>query len=144
MHLTAKVKIYPTNEQTDVLWKLSDQCKSLYNLALSDRKESWKVKKSVNYVEQQNKLPELKKKNPELNIVYSKVLQGVIKKLDANYKSFFALRKNGDNKARPPNFRSRNYFQTLSYNQSGFKIKNGIISFSHNVNDVPLNFEIHK
>ena len=30
------------------------------------------------------------------------------------------------------------------YNQSGFKITNGRISFSHNVSDVPLDFEIAK
>ncbi|MGZ3634369.1 MAG: transposase [Parachlamydiaceae bacterium] len=31
---------------------------------------------------------------------------------------------------------------TLVYNQSGFKIKNGTVTFSHKVNDVPLSFEI--
>jgi putative transposase len=80
MHLIAKVKIYPTKEQIDVLWKLSDKCKFLYNLTLSDRKESWKAQKSVKYIEQQNKLPELKK-NPELERVYSKVFQSVLEKV---------------------------------------------------------------
>ena len=103
-----------------------------------------KDQKSIKYVDQQNKLSEFKKKNPEYKIVYSKTLQGVLKKLDANYKSFFGLRKNGDVTARPPNFRSRNFFQTIVYNQSGFKITNGRISFSHNVSDVPLDFEIDK
>jgi putative transposase len=145
MHLTAKVKIYPTEEQLKVLWELSDRCCSLYNLALAERKDVWKNdKKSIKYVDQQNKLSEFKKKNPEYKIVYSKTLQGVLKKLDANYKSFFGLRKNGDVTARPPNFRSRNFFQTIVYNQSGFKITNGRISFSHNVSDVPLDFEIDK
>jgi len=145
MHLTAKVKIYPTEEQQKVLWGLSDRCCSLYNLALAERKDVWKLeRKSIKYVDQQNKLSEFKKKNPEYKIVYSKTLQGVLKKLDANYKSFFGLRKNGDVTARPPNFRSRNFFQTIVYNQSGFKIANGKISFSHNVNNVPLDFEISK
>ena len=76
--------------------------------------------------------------------MYSKSLQGVLKKLDANYKSFFGLRKNGDFTARPPNFRSKNFFQTIVYNQSGFKITNERISFSHNVSDIPLDFRIDK
>ena len=99
-----------------------DRCCSLYNLTLAERKDVWKNdKKSIKYVDQQNKLSEFKKKNPEYKIVYSKTLQGVLKKLDANYKSFFGLRKNGDVTARPPNFRSRNFFQTIVYNQSGSK-----------------------
>jgi len=31
---------------------------------------------------------------------------------------------------------------TLSYNQSGFKVENNMITFSHKVNDVPLSFDI--
>ena len=31
---------------------------------------------------------------------------------------------------------------TLPYNQSGFKVKNNIITFSHNVNDVPISFDV--
>ena len=50
-------------------------------------------RKSIKYVDQQNKLSEFKKKNPEYKIVYSKTLQGVLKKLDANYKSFFGSKE---------------------------------------------------
>ncbi|WP_269851216.1 helix-turn-helix domain-containing protein [Methanosarcina horonobensis] len=81
MHLTAKVKIYPTDEQLKVLWELSDKCCSLYNLALAERKDAWKLeRKNIKYVDQQNKLPDLKKRNPEYKAVYSKTLQGVLKK----------------------------------------------------------------
>jgi putative transposase len=54
--------------------------------------------------------------------VYSKVLQSVLKRLDANYKSFFSLKKNGDETAKPPKFRGKGYFFTMTYNQSGFEI----------------------
>lgn len=143
MHLTKKIKINPIEEQVDVLWQLSEQCRCLYNFALAERKDAWKTEqRSVKYVEQQNQLPALKEKFPQYNMVYSKVLQSVLKKLDANYKSFFSLWKNGDKSARPPKFRSGKYFMTLVYNQSGFKINNGKLSFSHKVNEIPLSFEI--
>ena len=145
MHLTARVKIYPTEDQLKVLWELSDRCCSLYNLALAERKDAWKnERKSIKYIDQQNKLPEFKKNNPEYKGVYSKTLQGILKKLDANYKSFFALRKNGDSKARTPNFRSRKYFQTIPYNQSGFYQARNNMMFSHKVNDTELVFDIGK
>jgi putative transposase len=48
---------------------------------------------SVNYAEQQNKLPDFKKCNPEFNIVYSKTIHGVLEKLDGSYHSFLAKLK---------------------------------------------------
>ncbi|MFX0208060.1 MAG: RNA-guided endonuclease TnpB family protein, partial [Candidatus Hodarchaeota archaeon] len=54
-----------------------------------------------------------------------------LRKLDSAYKSFFGLLKNGDHTARPPTFRGKEYFFTLCYNQTGFKIKKKTIRFSH-------------
>ncbi|WP_231585662.1 transposase [Methanosarcina sp. WWM596] len=84
----------------------------------------------------------MKEKYPQYNIVYSKVLQSVLKKLDANYKSFFSFWKNGAKSARPPKFRSGKYFMTLVYNQSGFKINSEKLSFFHKANEIPLSFEV--
>lgn len=142
----AKVyRINPTEEQLDVLWNISDKCRIIYNIALADRKDMWHLHKySVKYEEQQNFLPEFKKQNPEFNVVYSKVLQSVLKKLDSSYKSFFGHIRNGNKKARTPNFKSFKYFMNIPYNQSGFRIKDGFINFSHKVNDTELTFPIEK
>ncbi|MBD3215115.1 MAG: helix-turn-helix domain-containing protein, partial [Candidatus Lokiarchaeota archaeon] len=104
MQLTQKIRIYPTNEQMNVLWALSEKCRLMYNFALSDRITNWKEQKEfpknernyISYTRQQNKLPQIKRKYPEYRWVYSKVLQMVLRNLDGNYKSFFALWKNGD------------------------------------------------
>lgn len=53
MELTQKIRIYPTTEQEEVLWILSEA--------------------SVTYNMQQDELPEIKKKCPEYEWVYSKV-----------------------------------------------------------------------
>ncbi len=145
MQLTERVKIHPDDDQIGVLWSMSDLCRLVYNFALTERKDAWKTEhRSVKYIEQQNQLPELKKKYPQYNKVYSKVLQAALKKLDANYKSFFALRKNGDVNARPPGYKGKNYFFTLTYNQSGFRFKDGMVTFSHKVNNTPLTFKIDR
>ena len=63
--LSYKTRIYPTPEQEEVLWKLSNQCRLLYNFALLERDSEWYVnKKSVSYNTQQNKLPRIKEKYP--------------------------------------------------------------------------------
>ena len=145
MHLTTRVKIYPTEDQLKVLWELSDRCCSLYNLALAERKDAWRLdRKSIKYVDQQNKLPVFKERNPEYKAVYSKTLQGILKKLDANYKSFFSLWKNGYLDARPPDYKSRKFFHTIPYNQSGFYQARNWITFSHKVNDTELVFDLGK
>ncbi|MHA1452340.1 MAG: RNA-guided endonuclease InsQ/TnpB family protein [Promethearchaeota archaeon] len=144
--------MFPSQDQEKLLWLLSEKCRLLYNFALHDRIENWKQnrelpeenRKYITYLNQQNQLPALKKQYPEYKWVYSKVLQGVLKKLDANYKSFFALWKRGDMKTRPPKFKGKKYFHTLTYNQSGFKHMGNTISFSHkHMSTTPLEFQLN-
>jgi len=90
--LTYKTRITPTLEQVSVLWELSEQCRRLYNWALNERITRWqeehskppKTRKYLTYLEQQNTLPQLKDRVPELRWVYSnnqigfQVRQGVL------------------------------------------------------------------
>lgn len=67
----------------------------------------------------------------------------VLRKLDADFKSFYALWKKGDQNARPPKFKGKKYFTTMSYNQSGFGIAEQKIDFSHkHPNQIELAFKI--
>ncbi len=130
--LTKKFSIKPTKKQEPVLWELAETCRLLYNHALAERKFLYtSYKHRVTYKEQQNALPQLKERFPRYKQVYSKVLQMTLKKVDAAYKSFFGLVKNGETTARLPRFRGKNYFFTLCYNQSGFSITKKSIKFSH-------------
>ena len=130
--LTWKFTVIPTQQQAEVLWELSETCRLLYTHALAERKYVYDTYNYfITYREQQNALPQVKKLFPRYNQVYSKVLQMTLKKLDAAFKSFFGLLKRGDNTARPPTFRGKDYFFTLCYNQSGFTITKQTIRFSH-------------
>ena len=73
----------------------------------------------------------MKERYPEYKWVYSKVLQLVLRTLDADYKSFFALWNKGDNHARPPKYKSKMTFVTIKYNQSGFSLKQKWLTLSH-------------
>ncbi len=130
--LTWKFRINPTNKQEELLWELSETCRVLYNHALIERRFLYDAYNyPVSYIDQQNALPQLKKHYPRYNIVYSKVLQMTLKKLDGAFQAFFGLRKNGDTTVKIPTFRGKKYFFTLCYNQSGFKITDQTIHFSH-------------
>ena len=130
MQLTQQIKINPSLSQEIILLALSERCRLIYNFALTERKQAFEKGEFIGYNKQQNDLPNTKKKYPEYGWVYSKVLQGVLKKLDADYKSFFALRKK-DSTAKPPKYKNKNFFTTMNYNQSGFSVGKGYISFSH-------------
>lgn len=142
MKLTQKIKINVNKSQEEILNNISERCRLIYNFALTERKKEWEEnKKSVSYITQQNKLPKIKEQYPEYNIVYSKVLQHTLRVLDDNYKSFYSLIKK-DKTAKPPKYIGKKHFTTLTYNQSGFKIKDNIISFSHKYNKDKLEFII--
>ncbi len=141
MLLTHKIRISPTAIQAQVLWTLSEKCRLLYNFALAERRHQWTTNRTkpktehsyITYIQQQNTLPALKTQHPEYAWVYSKVLQMVLRRLDADYKSFYALWRRGDLQARPPRFKGKHYFTTLCYNQSGFflDINHQRIRFAH-------------
>ncbi|MBD3214790.1 MAG: helix-turn-helix domain-containing protein [Candidatus Lokiarchaeota archaeon] len=67
MQLSQKIRIFPTQEQLEVLWDLSEKCRLIYNFALSDRIENWRTQKEtpkegrdyITYTEQQNRLPQI-------------------------------------------------------------------------------------
>ena len=142
MKLTQKIKIKPTEQQKEVLWILSEKCRLIYNFALKERITAWKNKKElVGYYKQQNDLPSIKTEHPEYKWVHSKVLQYVLRTLDADYKSFFALVKK-DKTTRPPKFKGKKHFTTMAYNQKGFKHYDDKIKLSHKYNDISLEFDI--
>ena len=143
MQLTQKIRVFPSAEQIDALWHLSERCRLAYNFALSERITAWKEQgRSISYRKQQNDLPEIKKKYPEYKWVYSKALQMILRNLNADYKSFYSLRKKGHNDAKPPRYKGKDYFVTMTYNQSGFNVENNKITLSHFYNEVSLSFDM--
>lgn len=107
MQLTQKIMIHPTKEQETILWVLSEKCRLIYNFGLAERKEAYKKHEKISYCIQQNGLTLTKKAYPEYGIVYSKVLQMTLRQLDADYRSFFALKRNGDKTAKSPRFKGK-------------------------------------
>ncbi|MHA1123809.1 MAG: RNA-guided endonuclease InsQ/TnpB family protein [Candidatus Heimdallarchaeota archaeon] len=142
LQLTTKVKIAPTKEQKEVLWTLSENCRLIYYFANRERKDWWEKNKDLpkkkrdkeskpTYYKQSAQLPKLKEQYPRYKQNYSKTLQDTLRQLEADYKSFHALGKNGDKDARPPGFKGKQYFTTMHYNQKGFKIAGNKIAFTH-------------
>jgi len=115
--ITYKFRLYPTEDQEKRMLETLEICRQTYNYFLSKIKESDKIPSRL---ELQSELPKLKKEKPELNKVYSKVLQMVLYQLYSNLKALAKLKKKGK-KVGKLRYKGK-WFKTFVYNQSGFKI----------------------
>jgi putative transposase len=114
--LTYKFRLYPKKEQEERLLETLELCRQTYNYFL----EQWNGKIPSRF-ELQAQLPKLKQEKPELNKVYSKVLQMVLYQLYSNLKALSQLKKNGK-KVGKLRFKGKGWYKTFMYNQSGFKL----------------------
>src|ERR1700742_1009317 len=117
-----KYRIYPSRAQVITLERTLGLCCELYNAALQERRDAWRInRKSVSCFDQINQLPEIKVVRPDLKEVYSQVLYDVLQRLDKGFDAFFRRIKNGE-KPGFPRFRSRSRYNSFTYSQSGFAI----------------------
>jgi len=93
-------------------------CRWLYNQLLKVKRENPTLKE----YDTQRLIVKLKKENPELNNVYSKVLQMVNHQLWSNLKALNELKRRGHKVGKLRYKTSPNSWKTLNYNQSGFKL----------------------
>jgi putative transposase len=105
-------------------------CRELYNAALSERREAWKLeRKSISYLDQQNVLPEIKAIREDVAEIHSQVLQDVLRRLDKGFKAFFSRIKKGV-KAGFPRFKGKNRYDSFTFAQSGFALKENKLQLS--------------
>lgn len=125
-----KYRIYPNKEQEHKLFWMLTRCRELYNAALAERKEAYRMAgKSISYYEQKRDLPAIKEIRPEYNDLYSQVLQDVLLRLDRAYKHFFRRIKNGE-KPGHPRFQGRNRYCSFMYPQGGYSLSEKQVTLS--------------
>jgi putative transposase len=121
MTLSYKFLILPNKETARKLLEALDACRWLYNELLEKINIARDEGRKLSTYETQNLIPNLKVKNPSLGGVYSKVLQMVNYTLHSNISSLAALKKRGK-KVGHLRYKGKGWYNTLNYNQSGFKI----------------------
>lgn len=125
-----KFRIYPTEKQIGKLeWTLRC-CKELYNAALQERRDAYKMcGVSVSYYTQNMQLPEIKEIREEYRDIHSQFLQDVLTRVDKTMDNFFRRVKNGE-KPGYPRFKSGDRYDSFTYTQSGFEIIKGKLNLS--------------
>ena len=122
---TFKYRLYPNRKQRESLLATLDVCRDLYNDALQERREAWKLcRKSISFAMQSAQLPACKEVDAPMRGVYSQVLQDVLHRVDKTYKAFFR-RGNGF-----PRFKGKGWFDSFAYPQLGFSVEGSQVSLS--------------
>lgn len=97
-----KIRIYPTKEQEDLIWKHFGCCRFVYNQMLAKEIEAYKQgEKYSGRFGMIKQLPKLKEEFPWLKEVSNTSLQVVVSDLDAAYQNFFKRVKKHENPGFP-------------------------------------------
>ena len=117
-----KYRLSPTKKQAQALQWTLDRCRELYNAALSERKDAYRMAgKSINYYDQANQLPEIKEMREEYKDIHSQVSQDVLQRVKKAFDAFFRRIKACETPGYP-RFQGRNRYDSFTYPQGGFSL----------------------
>jgi putative transposase len=120
LHKTFKYQLMPTPVQEQALEVVLSRCRTLYNVALEQRKAWWERGQGISatYYQQATELPDLKADCPDYVEVNAQVLQDVLRRLDKAFQAFFRRIQNGE-KAGYPRFQGAVRYHSFTYPQYG-------------------------
>src|SRR5260221_1688097 len=127
---TFKYKLKPTLAQACLLDRTLMLCRHVYNAAVGERREAWRMcGVSVTYYQQKAELPDIKAAMREYAEVYSQVLQDVVQRADRAFQAFFRRVTAGGTPGYPP-FHGRDRYNSFTYPQTGepggARLENGL------------------
>jgi putative transposase len=111
---TFKYRLYPTKKQAALLDdQLAEACR-LYNAALQERRDAWKMRKtSVSYYQQQNQLRDIRSCG-DLTLANYMSCCDVLRRVDRTFHAFFRRVKRGQ-KAGYPRFKPKTRFHSYTF-----------------------------
>jgi len=131
---TYKYKLKPTPEQERALGRTLMLCRHVYNAAIGERREAWRMRGvSVNYYQQQAELPDIKTAMPEYAEINAQVLQDVVLRVDRAFQAFFRRLREGQTLGYP-RYHGRYRYNSFTYPQvgehGGARLDNGFLVLS--------------
>jgi len=92
-----KYKLKPSKRVVEAFEQTLDVCRELYNAALQERRDAWRVaRKSITLYEQMHELTEIRAFDDDVRRMPSVIGRDPLKRLDKAFKTFFQRVKNGE------------------------------------------------
>src|SRR5215472_17283768 len=129
---TFKYKLQPTAEQEGTMEFVLRRCRELYNAALEERREAWRMcGVSITAAGQSTQLPDIKQERPEYQDIHSQVLQDVLARLDRAFQAYFRRVQRGEMPGYP-RFKNCSRYDSFTYKQfgNGATLDNGFLVLS--------------
>ena len=135
--LSYRFRLYSSKTCEKSLNRQMALCRWLYNRLLSELNLARDKRIKLRRTDTQALVADLNRhEKPELDEVYSKVLQMVNHQLWSNISALAGLKRGGKKVGRL-RFKGHGWFKTLNFNQSGFKLEGGKLMLSK-VGEIPI------
>jgi len=120
---TFKYRLYPTKRQAKILnGQLAEACR-LYNAALQERRDAWKLEhKSIKFYDQTYQLKEIRA-GGDLALPIYDIAHDVLARVDKAFKAFFRRLNERKGKAGFPRFKSAKRYDSLTHPHGGQSCK---------------------
>src|SRR6476660_138190 len=129
---TLKYKLKPTPEQERIRGRVLMLCRHVYNAAIGERREAWRMRGvSITHYQQRAELPGIKEAMPEYAEIHSQVLQDVVLRVDRAFAAFFRRIREGQTPGYP-RFHGRDRYTSFTYPQygNGATLDGGVLNLS--------------
>jgi len=119
LHLTYQYRLAPTRAQHQALERILEMQRLLYNAALQERRDAWRLKQSsVKYIDQSKSLTAVRNDDPEgYGGLPVRLSRWTLKRLDLAFAAFFDRLKAKNGRAGFPRFRSRNAWRSFGFSE---------------------------
>src|SRR5436309_3385894 len=118
MRFAYKYRLYPNQAQGQYLENQLHEACELYNAALQERRDAWKVcRKSINYYDQAKQLKPMREEGL-LGLANFSCCQDVLRRLDKTFQAFFPRVRRGE-KPGFPRFRSFRRYDSITFPSYG-------------------------
>lgn len=135
---TYQIRLFPNTDQIFELKELSNIRKDVWNTLLDIEEEEYISNKNIlDKFKLNNLLPSLKEKHQNWKKLNSKAVQTIATELYSSYRSFFNLIKKDKNSRKPKRIEN-DFFHSLTWNQSGWIIKENNILI---INKIPFEYK---
>lgn len=110
-----KFRLYPSKAQVQTFEHWLDLCRELYNAALQERRDAWRLNRvSISYFDQCNQFTEIRNIREDVSQLNSLALREQLKRVDRTFKDFFGRLKRGE-KAGFPRFKAKSRLKSFTF-----------------------------
>lgn len=114
-----RYRIYPTKSQAATLTQHLAICCELYNAALQERRDAWKLeRKPISWFDQIRQVKEIRVLREDVAQVSYKALETTLRRVDLAFQSFFQRVKRGE-RAGYPRFKATSRYDSLTFLRVG-------------------------